>query len=180
MPHLQSFTNHLITLMFALFSSALMTASEAEAGNFNHTQWRHYDAIVQQISNRHSIDPRLIYAVIWQESNFNRQAVSWAGAQGLMQLMPATARSLGVQSPFSARANIDGGTRYLIIQLRRFGSVKKALQAYHCGPERVATGRIPKISFRYANQVIARYRHIKLILPTTRGRHHTMLVAQND
>jgi len=193
MPWLQELENKMLTLVLrlqkttALIISFLLlvgitaySASVAEAGDFNHTKWRQYDTIVQQVSRKYQIDPRLIHAVIWQESSYNRRAVSSAAAKGLMQIMPGTARDLGVQRPFSARENIDGGTRYLITQLRRFGSVKKALQAYNCGPERVAMGRVPNISLRYANQVIARFQHIKRTLPRATYRHHPTYLAQRN
>jgi soluble lytic murein transglycosylase-like protein len=76
----------------------------------------------------------LISAVISAESGFRADAVSPAGALGLMQLMPATARSLGVDDPLDPRQNVLAGSRYLRQQLHRFGSVEKALAAYNAGP----------------------------------------------
>ena len=77
---------------------------------------------------------------------------------GLMQLMPATARELGVACPFDARENIIGGTRYLRRLRDRFGSWSEAVAAYHAGPRRVSSRRIPGITRRYVRRVIGGWR----------------------
>src|SRR5688500_9858398 len=69
--------------------------------------------LVQHLARQHDIEPRLVQAIVAVESNFNPQAVSHAGAQGLMQLMPSTAARYQVTNPFDPRANIEGGLRYL-------------------------------------------------------------------
>jgi len=109
---------------------------------------------IRDAASRYRIDRELIWSVIRHESNFQVNAVSHRGARGLMQLMPATAEELGVRCAFDPRENILGGTRYLRRMYDRFGNWPAALAAYNAGPERVASGRIPYESRRYARQVL--------------------------
>lgn len=101
---------------------------------------------VAQLAAKYDISPALLEAVVWQESRWNPAAVSPVGARGLAQLMPGTARQMGVNS-HDPNANLEGGARYLRMQLDAFGGdVEKALAAYNAGPGRViAAGGIPAI-----------------------------------
>ena len=105
-----------------------------------------YAAKVDELSRRFDLSPTLIEALVWQESRWNAAARSPVGARGLAQLMPGTARYLGV-NPDDPLANLEGGARYLREQLDRFdGDIERALAAYNAGPGRViAAGGIPRI-----------------------------------
>ncbi len=127
-----------------------------------------YDYDIKRIARRYRIDPPLIKAIIHVESDFNPRAVSHQGAQGLMQLMPATARELGVSNSFNPRENIDGGTRYFRKMLDNFdGDLVLSLAAYNSGPGLVArTGGVPRIkeTRRYVNKVLKRYKVYKAVM----------------
>jgi soluble lytic murein transglycosylase-like protein len=116
----------------------LTTASAAPAA---------YAALVEQLAEAHHISPALLEAVVWQESRWRPDARSPVGAIGLAQLMPGTARDLGV-NPLDPAENLYGGARYLRQQLDRFGGdVERALAAYNAGPGRVLrAGGIPRIT----------------------------------
>jgi len=113
-----------------------------------------YHAKILELAARFDLSPSLLEALVWQESRWQENAVSPVGAQGLAQLMPGTARYLGVDSrdPFQ---NLEGGARYLREQLDRFdGDLEKALAAYNAGPGRVErAGGFPNI--RETKQYVA-------------------------
>jgi soluble lytic murein transglycosylase-like protein len=92
-----------------------------------------YSEAIDRASNDHDVDPALVRAVIHAESAFNPYAVSPKGARGLMQLMPATAKMLGVRNSFSPESNIWGGTKHLAQLLKRFRSEALAVAAYNAG-----------------------------------------------
>ena len=119
------------------------------------------DSIFEEASALYQIPSKLLRAVAKAESGFNPKAVSKAGAMGVMQLMPGTARSLGVSDPYNARQNILGGAKYLKQNLDRFGGdVSLALAAYNAGPNSVTKyGGIPpyKETQNYVKKIMADY-----------------------
>ena len=119
-----------------------------------------FDSHIRRAARAHQIDPMLIKAIIKTESNFNPDAVSAQGAQGLMQLMPGTARDLRVKDPFNAWQNVYGGTRYFRKLLDAYnGNIRLSLAAYNAGPGRVKTSmpRIPE-TVAYVSKVMRIYR----------------------
>lgn len=147
---------------------------DTECGHSRAAWWRltrygvrsRVDRAIRDAALRHRVESRLIESVIRVESDFDVDAVSHKGAMGLMQLMPGTARELGVICAFEPRANVLAGTRYLRELRDRLGSWPRALAGYHAGPRRVETDRIPAITHRYVGDVMRHwkpgYRHPSL------------------
>ncbi|HIT87010.1 MAG TPA: lytic transglycosylase domain-containing protein [Candidatus Coprocola pullicola] len=140
---------HTTNFNSASFSDALQTVSTTQS----------LDTIFQKAAKQYDVPVSLLKAIGKAESNFNPEAVSSAGAQGVMQLMPATAQSLGVTNPFDAEQNIMGGAKYIKQMLDRYdGDVKLALAAYNAGSGNVAKyGGIPPFAEtqNYVKKVMA-------------------------
>jgi soluble lytic murein transglycosylase len=120
-----------------------------------------YDELIARIAARHGLPAAMVKAVVKAESNFQPHARSNKGAQGLMQLMPATAEDMGVDDPFEAEDNVQGGSRYLRAMYERFGDWEHALAAYNAGPGAVERfGGIPPYAEtrQYVDRVLHYYR----------------------
>lgn len=145
--------------MGAILSGTLDSALNGTAPAAATTSSATITDAINQASARYGVPTRLIRGVIEQESGMNTNAVSSAGALGLMQLMPATAQALGVQNPLDPSQNIDGGTRYLASLLQQFnGDSALALAAYNAGPNAVRQyGGIPPYpeTQQYVRNVLA-------------------------
>ena len=122
-----------------------------------------FDSIIESAAHYYALPPALIKAVVAVESNFDPSAESFKGAQGLMQLLPSTAREMFVLDSFDAKDNIFGGTRYLRILANRFaGDLRLTLAAYNAGPNIVErVGDVPEIpeTKAYVRRVLILYQH---------------------
>ena len=152
------------------FSSVLSQASTAAtapttAGPSGDQAAAPYLDAIQKAGAANGVDPLLLQAVISQESGFNPNATSSAGAKGLMQLMPATAAGLGVTNPYDPTQSINAGARYLKTDLDRFGGdTSLALAAYNAGAGAVRSyGGIPPYpeTQNYVKNILAHYESLK-------------------
>ena len=125
----------------------------------------HLESVIQPAAAKYGLDPNLVAAVIWAESSGDPNAVSKKGAQGLMQLMPATARELGVGNVLDPEQNVDGGSHYLRRMLDEHdGDLSLALAAYNAGPEAVRKyGGVPpyRETRDYVERVLRVYERAK-------------------
>ena len=139
-------------LLFVLYSS------NVEAKDISELK-KKYNGLIKNVADKYGVDAQLIHSIILTESNYNEFAISSKGAVGLMQLMPETARDLGVKNLYSPTENIDGGVRYLKHLMNHYNrDMDLYLAAYNAGPEAVAKyGRVPPYpeTIRYIKKVKA-------------------------
>lgn len=125
-------------------------------------RYTRYDALIARAAERYRIPEALVRAIIHVESDFDPRAVSRVGARGLMQLMPATARLVGVTAVHDAAQNIFGGVRFLRMLANRFaGNLRLTIAAYHAGPGAVDRyGGVPpyRTTHKYLRMVLSRFR----------------------
>jgi len=140
---------------------SIKTLMEVEMTSKQKNAENRYQLLILEAAYRYKVEPAIIKAIIMAESSFNPKAVSRVGARGLMQLMPRTARSLGVEDSFRPAHNIDAGVRYFKHLLDQFdGEIKLALAAYNAGSFNVRKyGGIPpfKATKFYINKVLKYY-----------------------
>jgi soluble lytic murein transglycosylase-like protein len=144
-------------------SQALVQTFVAELGTTGNPA---YDALVRQSAARHGVDPNLVFALMKQESGYNSRAVSYKGASGLMQLMPATARRFGVTNIFDPTQNIEAGIKYLRFLLDMFnGDVQLALAGYNAGENAVVNSgyQVPRYreTQNYVKVISSKYSRTK-------------------
>jgi len=123
-----------------------------------------FQEVFEEVAKRYDLDPHLLRAMAKVESNFNPRAVSPKGAMGVMQLIPSTARLVGVSDPFNPVENIHGGARYLRMLLDEFKDLRLSLAAYNAGPEAVRQyGGVPPYpeTINYVRNVLEYYRQLK-------------------
>lgn len=144
------------------------SSNTVEITNSNSTQKAQIEDAVKKASQKYGVDTNLIKSVMKTESNFNPNAVSGAGAKGLMQIMPANFKSLGISDPFNIYQNVDGGTKLLKEYLDKYnGNVEMALMAYNGGPTRMKNRgvtsvehiyKMPKETQNYVKKVMKYYK----------------------
>ena len=141
--------------------NANIYTAQASSGAEKMSMREKINDIVSRMSKKHGVDEKLVNALIKQESGFNPNAKSKVGAMGLMQLMPSTAKGLGVTNPLDPEQNVDGGVKYLKSMLNKYnGNIILALAAYNAGPGAVDKydGVPPyKETQNYVKSILANY-----------------------
>ena len=133
---LTNFADSSFTRVFAPVSAeaAVVTAESYIPADVPTSGNRDLDLVILRAGEQYGVDPRLVHAVIWQESKYKNEALSHVGAQGLMQLMPATAKRFGCEDANNSESNVNAGVKYLRFLLKRFdGDVTLALAGYNAG-----------------------------------------------
>lgn len=135
--------------------------NETSSINSTYTSKSQLISMINQVAQKHGVDEKLVQALIKQESGFNPNAKSKVGAIGLMQLMPSTAKAMGVKNPYNAAQNVEGGVKYLKSMLNKYnGNIILALAAYNAGPGAVDkySGVPPyKETENYVKNILANY-----------------------
>lgn len=143
----------------ALLNSVI--ANGTEKTNYTKNDRSQILNLINKVARENGVDEKLVQALVKQESGFNPNAKSKAGAMGLMQLMPSTAKALGVNDPYNAAQNVQGGVKYLKSMLNKYnGNVILALAAYNAGPNAVDkySGVPPyKETQNYVKSILANY-----------------------
>ena len=158
--------HHRLASLLGMAWSVGFCLAEAEAAPGVSTK---YDTLVRTTAARHGVDTALVHSIIAAESNYNRWAVSGKGAQGLMQLMPETAKDYGVKNVFDAADNIEGGVKFLkALQAKYPNQPDLVLAAYNAGPAAVAKhGGVPP--FPETQTYIARVKRNLRLAPKTKN-----------
>lgn len=143
-----------------------------------------YNSSIKRAAKKYRLDHRLISAVVQVESQFNPMALSRTGAMGLMQLMPSTAKQLGVENPYNPEQNIEGGAKYLRYLVERFnGDVTLALAAYNSGPLNVEKyGKVPPFAEtkRYVSKIYDLYKGSRKINLSATGGNSIRRITLDD